>query len=94
MGKKQKKKKKESEEDKSASLYPLEPDVSDTLHDTEWVVGLIDARAPKPGPRGLYKKMKKTDQMPFNPIVILNLGRWSRWKRTTRLTQFDVRARN
>ena len=30
--------------------------VSDTLHDMEWIVGLIDARAPKPGPRGPYKK--------------------------------------
>ena len=30
--------------------------VSDTLHDLEWVVDLIDARAPKPGPRGSYKK--------------------------------------
>lgn len=30
--------------------------VSDTLRDMEWVVGLIDARGPKPGPRGFYKK--------------------------------------
>lgn len=30
--------------------------VSDTLHDMEWIVGLIDERAPKPGPRGSYKK--------------------------------------
>jgi IS1 family transposase len=30
--------------------------VSDTLRDVEWIVGLIDARAPKPGPRGPYKK--------------------------------------
>ncbi|HEY9537181.1 MAG TPA: IS1 family transposase [Kiloniellaceae bacterium] len=30
--------------------------VSDTLHDMEWIVGLIDARAPKPGPRGPYNK--------------------------------------
>lgn len=30
--------------------------VSDTLHDMEWIVGLIDARAPKPGRRGPYKK--------------------------------------
>jgi len=30
--------------------------VTDTLHDMEWVVSLIDARAPKPGPRGPYKK--------------------------------------
>ncbi len=30
--------------------------VSKTLHDMEWIVGLIDARAPKPGPRGPYNK--------------------------------------
>ena len=30
--------------------------VSDTLHDMEWIAGLIDARAPKPGRRGSYKK--------------------------------------
>lgn len=30
--------------------------MSDTLHDMEWIVGLIDDRAPKPGPRGPYKK--------------------------------------
>lgn len=26
------------------------------LHDMEWIVGLIDARAPEPAPRGPYKK--------------------------------------
>ena len=30
--------------------------LTDTLSDVEWLVGLIDARAPKPGPRGPYKK--------------------------------------
>jgi hypothetical protein len=30
--------------------------VIDTLRDTERIVGLIDARAPKPGPRYAYKK--------------------------------------
>ena len=30
--------------------------VTDTLRDVEWIVSLIDARAPKPGPRGPYKK--------------------------------------
>lgn len=30
--------------------------VTDTLRDMAWIVGLIDARAPKPGPRGPYKK--------------------------------------
>lgn len=34
--------------------------ISDTLHDMEWVVGLIDAAAPKPGPRGPYKIAKGT----------------------------------
>lgn len=29
--------------------------VCDTPHDMEWIVGLIDARAPKPGRRGPYK---------------------------------------
>ena len=30
--------------------------LSDTAHDIQWIVSLIDARAPKPGPRGPYKK--------------------------------------
>lgn len=30
--------------------------ISDTLHDMDWIVSLIDARAPKPGRRGPYKK--------------------------------------
>jgi IS1 family transposase len=30
--------------------------VSDTLRDVEWIVSLIDARAPRPGPRGPYRK--------------------------------------
>jgi IS1 family transposase len=30
--------------------------ISDTLHDMEWIVSLIDARAPKPGRCGPYKK--------------------------------------
>ena len=30
--------------------------VTGTLRNAEWIVGLIDARAPKPGPRGQYKK--------------------------------------
>ena len=30
--------------------------VSNTLHDMEWIVGLIDARAPEPAKRGPYKK--------------------------------------
>ena len=30
--------------------------VSNTLHDMAWVVGIIDASAPSPKPRGHYKK--------------------------------------
>ena len=30
--------------------------LSDTPHDMEWIVGLIDERAPQPGPRGSDKK--------------------------------------
>ena len=30
--------------------------VTDTLRDIEWIVSLIDDAAPKPGPRGSYKK--------------------------------------
>jgi hypothetical protein len=30
--------------------------VTDTLRDVGWIVSLIDARAPKPRPRGSYKK--------------------------------------
>ena len=30
--------------------------VSDTLHDMEWIVGLIDARAPKPNRPKTYRK--------------------------------------
>ncbi|MEX2630087.1 MAG: IS1 family transposase [Tistlia sp.] len=33
--------------------------VTDTLHDMEWIVGLIDARAPEPKPRGPYKKRSR-----------------------------------
>ena len=33
--------------------------VADTLHDMEWIVGLIDARAPKSGPRGPYRKRQQ-----------------------------------
>ena len=42
---------------KSLKVSPaMAAGVSNTLHDLEWIVGLIDARAPKPGPRGPYKK--------------------------------------
>lgn len=30
--------------------------IADTLHDVEWIVDLVDAMEPKPGPRGPYKK--------------------------------------
>ena len=30
--------------------------VTDVLRDAEWIVGLVDAAAPKPGPRGPYRK--------------------------------------
>ena len=33
--------------------------ITDTLHDMDWIVGLIDARAPKPGPRGPYRKRQQ-----------------------------------
>ena len=42
---------------KSLRISPaMAAGISDTLHDMEWIVGLIDARAPKPGPRGPYRK--------------------------------------
>lgn len=42
---------------KSLKVTPaMAAGVSDTLHDMEWIVGLIDARAPAPKKRGPYKK--------------------------------------
>ena len=42
---------------KSLRMTPaMAAGVSDTLHDVEWIVGLIDARAPAPKKRGPYKK--------------------------------------
>ena len=32
--------------------------VTDVLRDAEWIVGLVDAAAPKPGPRGPYRKRR------------------------------------
>lgn len=41
---------------KSLRMSPaMHAGISETLRDMDWVVGLIDARAPKPGPRGPYK---------------------------------------
>ena len=34
----------------------MEAGISKTLYDAEWIVGLMDARAPKPKKRGPYKK--------------------------------------
>lgn len=39
----------------------MEAGLTDTLHDLEWIVGLIDARAPKPGRRGPYKKKNQDE---------------------------------
>ena len=30
--------------------------IADTLHDMEWLAELVDAAAPKPAPRGPYRK--------------------------------------
>ena len=40
----------------------MEAGIANTVHDMEWIVGLIDARAPKPGPRGPYRKRRKAAQ--------------------------------
>lgn len=37
-------------------LSSMAAGVSETLHDTAWIVGLIDANAPAPKKRGPYKK--------------------------------------
>ena len=44
--------------------------VDSQLHDMEWIVGLIDAVAPKPGPRGPYKVAKGTTDV-LNTTVTL-----------------------
>jgi IS1 family transposase len=42
---------------KSLRMTPaMAAGVADTLHDMEWLVAIIDAAAPKPGPRGPYRK--------------------------------------
>ena len=42
---------------KSLKVSPaMAAGISDTLHDIEWIVSLIDARAPKPGRPKTYKK--------------------------------------
>jgi len=37
----------------------MEAGLTKELHDSEWIVGLMDARAPKPKKRGPYKKKSK-----------------------------------
>ena len=34
----------------------MEAGIDNTARDAEWIVGLIDSAAPKPGKRGPYKK--------------------------------------
>jgi IS1 family transposase len=42
---------------KSLRMTPaMAAGVTETLHDMEWLVGIIDTAAPKPGPRGPYKR--------------------------------------
>lgn len=42
---------------KSLRVTPaMQAQLTDTLHDFDWIVDLIDERAPKLGPRGPYKK--------------------------------------
>ena len=36
----------------------MEAGITNTVHDMEWIVDLIDARVPQPGPRGPYRKRK------------------------------------
>ncbi|KGB81391.1 transposase [Rhodovulum sp. NI22] len=44
---------------KSLKMTPaMAAGVSDTLHDMEWIIGLIDAAAPEPKKRGPYKTKK------------------------------------
>jgi hypothetical protein len=35
---------------------PMAAGVTDTLRDVAWIAGLVEAAAPKPGPRGPYKR--------------------------------------
>lgn len=48
---------------KSTKVTPaMVAGVTETLHDMEWIVSLIDARAPKLGPRGPYKARKEAQK--------------------------------
>ena len=45
---------------KSLRVTPaMEAGLSESVRDVEWIVGLIDARAPQPGPRGPYRKRQQ-----------------------------------
>lgn len=47
---------------KSLKVSPaMAAGLTDTLRNMEWIVGLVDARAPKPGRRGPYKKRNPID---------------------------------
>ena len=49
---------------KSLRVTPaMEAGLSDTVHDMDWIVGLIDERTPKPGPRGPYNKRAKHSEI-------------------------------
>ena len=37
----------------------VEAGITNTVHDMEWIVRLIDTRTPKPGPRGPYRKRQQ-----------------------------------
>lgn len=47
-----------------------EAGLSADVKDMEWIVGLIDARAPKPGKRGPYKKRGAENTILPGPVVI------------------------
>ena len=37
----------------------VQPGLSETVRDVDWIVGLVAERDPKPGPRGPYKKRRQ-----------------------------------
>lgn len=45
---------------KTLGITPaMQMGLTTVTHDMDWIAGLIDARAPKPGPRGPYKAGKR-----------------------------------
>ena len=58
---------------KSLRMTPaMAAGVAKELHDMEWLVGVIDTAAPKPGPRGPYpKKIIQTETLPALPVPFL-----------------------